>query len=206
MDAHRGPIPLLMGEGCLCNCRRVFWQGSTDHRGTQAAPGRTVTLHPDQSSVTWGVAFQLDGSPAEQQETLKYLEWREKQYDVRQYVDVFGQESDAPIVRGALVYIATPNVQVNMNWLGPAPLEKIAAQIATAHGPSGPNYEYLFELASAMSKMGVVDVELDCLARMVDALLKASNIDTARLKGPLSIVSANSGDSGQTTTASLPPL
>lgn len=52
-------------------CRRVFWQGSTDHRGTPEAPGRTVTLHPDDSCITWGMAYQLSGTPEQQQETLK---------------------------------------------------------------------------------------------------------------------------------------
>jgi cation transport regulator ChaC len=34
------------------------------------------------------VAYELDGTPEQQQETLKYLEWREKQYDIRHYVDL----------------------------------------------------------------------------------------------------------------------
>ncbi len=51
---------------------------------------------------------------------------------------------------GALVYIATPNRAKNANWLGEAPLTVVAAQIAAARGPSGPNDEYLFRLADAM--------------------------------------------------------
>lgn len=60
--------------------------------------------------LQWGAAYRLDGTPDEQQETLKYLEWREKQYDLRYRSDVFGKESNGrPLVEGALIYIATPD-------------------------------------------------------------------------------------------------
>ena len=40
-----------------------------------------------------------------------------------------------------------------MNWLGAAPLMEVAQQIAHAHGPSGPNSEYLYRLADTMRKV-----------------------------------------------------
>lgn len=102
-------------------------------RGTPEAPGRTVTLHPTGDAVTWGCAFQLSGSYAEQEETLKYLEWREKQYDERAEVDVWGPDpssgKEAVLVEGALTYIATSDKMRNANYLGPAPLEHIAKQV-----------------------------------------------------------------------------
>lgn len=49
----------------------------------------------------------------------QYLEWREKQYDLRVRVDVFGRESaEEPIVRGALTYIASDDRVKNGNYAG----------------------------------------------------------------------------------------
>lgn len=99
------------------------------------------------------MAFQLAGTEEEQQETIKYLEWREKQYDVRRLCDIFTAENpETPVVQDAVVYIATESSN-NVNWLGPAPLEAIAQQIATAVGPSGRNDEYLYKLADFMRQV-----------------------------------------------------
>ena len=82
---------------------------------------------------------------------MQYLEWREAQYDLRVHLDVYGSVSDTkPIICNALTYIATPNRAANTNWLGRAPFEIIGRQIALARGPSGPNSEYLCNLADAM--------------------------------------------------------
>lgn len=107
--------------------RRVWWQGSTDHRGTPAAPGRTVTLVPDAAATAWGAAYELDGDDDEVDRAIVYLEWREKQYDVRCSVDVLGANGEV-LVAGARCYVASDSV-ANVNWLGPAPVEAIAAQV-----------------------------------------------------------------------------
>ena len=50
---------------------------------------------------------------------MQYLEWREKQYDLRVRVDVFGRESSAmPLVKGALTYIASADRVKNLNYAG----------------------------------------------------------------------------------------
>lgn len=66
-------------------------------------------------------------------------------------VDIYGDEDHhTPILKGATVYVGTVE---NPNYLGPAPLEDIARQIATSVGPSGPNPEYLFQLSAAMREL-----------------------------------------------------
>lgn len=85
------------------------------------------------------------------------LEWREKQYDVRQHVPIFRVEADdVPLIDSALLYIASSNRDTNADYLGPASQEDIAQQISRAHGPSGPNSEYLFRLVEAIRKVLVL--------------------------------------------------
>ena len=43
-------------------------------------------------------------------------------------------EDEIPIIPSALVYIATPNLAANENYLGPAPREDIARQVTLAIG------------------------------------------------------------------------
>ncbi|XP_021647412.2 gamma-glutamylcyclotransferase 2-3 isoform X2 [Hevea brasiliensis] len=112
--------------GFIKGYRRVFYQGSTDHRGTPEYPGRTVTLEPADGEVCWGVAYKI--SNKEDEETaINYLEVREKQYDQKAYLDLFTEAAaTTPAVSGVMVYIGSPDKKHNQNYLGPAPLEEIA--------------------------------------------------------------------------------
>ncbi|WP_438020783.1 gamma-glutamylcyclotransferase [Sorangium sp. So ce315] len=68
--------------------------------------------------------------------------------------------------RTAIVYMATPD---NPDYLGPAPLPVIAAQVLASHGPSGSNVEYVLRLADALAAMNADDDHVFELARLLRA-------------------------------------
>ncbi|KAA8496613.1 Gamma-glutamylcyclotransferase 2-3 [Porphyridium purpureum] len=153
--------------------RRRFFQGSTDHRGTVECPGRTVTLEHAPGEKVWGVAYRVHAR--HEASVLELLEVREKQYNLRIELDLFDDSTDGdsgqcPIIRNALTYIAT-ECATNRNWLGPADAQEIAERIAIAHGPSGPNFEYLFQLVQAMRSYNIHDAYLEDLEARVKKLL-----------------------------------
>nr|XP_027092377.1 gamma-glutamylcyclotransferase 2-3-like isoform X2 [Coffea arabica] len=151
--------------GFIKGYRRVFYQGSTDHRGTPDFPGRTVTLEPAEGEVCWGVAYKIIRKE-DQEEALTYLEVREKQYDQKAHVDIFSDRAaTVPVVSGVLIYIASADQKLNRNYLGPASLQEIANQIVRAEGPSGPNRDYLFQLEKALTLLEkhMLSMDWDCL-------------------------------------------
>jgi cation transport regulator ChaC len=130
---------------------RRFWQGSFDHRGVAGAPGRVVTLIEDESAHCWGVVYRVAERLGEA--VLRELDQREKGgYERRRVRACFG--SDGADGVDALTYVAPPG---NRNYLGPADLDAIAAQVRTARGPSGPNDEYVLGLAGALRALGAED-------------------------------------------------
>ena len=127
---------------------RRFWQGSHDHRGTATAPGRVATLVPEPGAVCHGMAYLI--TP----EVFGHLDHREKNGYLRLATDIHFE--DGSCAEG-LVYIATAE---NAAFLGAASERDIARQIAAAHGPSGPNKDYLMELAQALRDMDKEDAHV----------------------------------------------
>ncbi|WP_229459446.1 gamma-glutamylcyclotransferase [Massilia cavernae] len=142
----QGRLPLHRAAPChIDNWTRRFWQGSHDHRGTEAAPGRVATLVAQHGAHCAGMAYLI--TP----EVFAHLDHREKNGYLRLAIDIHFEEGGS---EEGLVYIATED---NAAFLGEAPEFDIARQIATSHGPSGPNREYLLDLAHALREMGLDD-------------------------------------------------
>ena len=145
--AHRARRPAW-----IRGFERRFWQGSTDHRGVPGAPGRVVTLVRKPEARCWGMAYAV--APNAVDEVLGRLDQREQGGYERLEVDLHFGSGDAfgrAVSRcKGLLYLATPG---NPNYLGPAPLERIALQVQRSAGPSGHNSEYVMQLAAALIAM-----------------------------------------------------
>ncbi|MFW2406080.1 MAG: gamma-glutamylcyclotransferase [Gammaproteobacteria bacterium] len=138
----------------LAGWARRFWQGSHDHRGTETSPGRVVTLIEAPAERCYGRAYLVEP------QTFEHLDHREKNGYTRHDVEIVFAAGRSP----GVVYIGEPG---NFAYLGPAPLDEIAAHIRRSSGPSGENSEYLLELARALRELGVTDEHVFALERLV---------------------------------------
>ncbi|WP_440222674.1 gamma-glutamylcyclotransferase [Dokdonella sp. MW10] len=132
---------------------RRFWQGSHDHRGTPARPGRVATLVTDATASCLGMAYRI--TP----DVFAHLDHREKNGYLRHALTL--DLLDGREVEG-LVYVARED---NAAWLGPGDDDAIARQIATARGPSGSNRDYVLALADALHALGEQDAHVSSLER-----------------------------------------
>jgi cation transport regulator ChaC len=136
---------------------RRLWQGSDDHRGVPGALGRVATLVSEPSAQVFGIAYRIAAPDVD--DVLAHLDHREKNGYERHQVDLLDDDG-TPFARGTLFLAG----ERNPNFLGPAPLDQIVGQIATAVGPSGPNTEYVLELARALRELGEPDPHVEEIA------------------------------------------
>lgn len=121
--------------------------------------------------MTWGKAFQF----IDKESTLTYLSNRESSQGgyssfITEFYSRDPNESPFPV----LVYIALP---CNPLFLGPAPMEQLALDIAFSKGECGHNIEYLAKLSSFMRFQvpDFLDDHLFQLERLVRLFLTQSN-------------------------------
>lgn len=159
--------------GYIKGYQRVFNLGCIEHRGTPQFPARTCTLEAQEGAICWGRLYCVKGGPEKEKLAVEYLERRECEYDLKAYIDFYTEqgESAVPFQTGVLVFISTPNKIINRYYLGPAPLDEMARQIASAIGPCGNNRDYLFQLEQALVRLGHEDNEVIKLANEVRRIL-----------------------------------
>lgn len=153
---YKADFPYLACRpACIYGWQRRFWQGSHDHRGTPESPGRVVTLVEAAAKRCVGMAYQV--TP----DTFAHLDQREKNGYLRFFTELHWLNNAGPYSTAdssgpeqGVVYIANPD---NAAYLGPAPEADIARQIAKSRGPSGPNSEYLLQLAQALRQLNEQD-------------------------------------------------
>ncbi len=121
------------------------------------------------------MAYQV--LPSSVPEVMAYLDHREKGGYTLHEVNFYPKDGISLSFQ-VLVYIATES---NEEYLGDAPLNEIAKQVATSRGPSGENSEYLLRLAQAVREMGVHDDHLfDLEKRVTEELINNRMIEAEK--------------------------
>src|SRR6478735_4747026 len=119
---------------------RRFWQRSPDHRGTEEAPGRVVTLIENPASSVIGVAYRIPRERA--YAVLAELDQRERAGYERVEVEI--DFTQVPFGRTrALVYQARAQ---NPGFVASDDEQRIAEIVRAARGPSGDNASYVRQL------------------------------------------------------------
>ncbi|KAF7325940.1 Gamma-glutamylcyclotransferase [Mycena kentingensis (nom. inval.)] len=189
------PHVISQAPGFLKGYVRRFAQKSHDHRGTPEYPGRVVTLvhkedwdlfsgadaFPDED-IVWGVAYTID--PKFEVEVRAYLDYREKDGYTMETMPIYNvvDGEDSIIIPKAYCYVGRKD---NPSFLGSEPLSELAHRIWTSVGPSGPNKEYLFNLADAVRQLSPSSVDkhlfaLEEMVRQLDEGHDASTVEEIR--------------------------
>ncbi|VDB85107.1 unnamed protein product [Peniophora sp. CBMAI 1063] len=180
------PHTIKQTPGYLKGYVRRFAQKSHDHRGTPENPGRVVTIiHQEDwqafsgsdpfphEDVAWGVAYTID--PLYAAEVRDYLDYREKDGYTMEQVNLYGvvDGKETVIIHDCVCYVGRND---NPSFVGSEPLDDLAKTIWSSVGPSGPNKEYMLNLASAVRELAPEshDSHLAALEERIRALDRAS--------------------------------
>lgn len=152
--------------GYIKGYQRRFYQFSTDHRGTPENPGRVVTLIPaSEHSRVYGIAYKIKDTDVES--VIKHLDYREKGGYERKFV-TFHPKDESMEAFEMTIYLASLD---NPNYAGHAEIDEIAHQVVQSIGPSGPNIDYVCNLAEIMRQV-VPEANDDHLFELEAKILK----------------------------------
>lgn len=123
--------------------KRRFWQKSTDHRGTDEYPGRTVTIIRDDNSKCYGMSFLVDQDKENLKELISQLDFREKCGYSREEIIIFDEDNKIITERGT-IYIGKED---NVEFVANENIIYTSYVISRAIGPTKKkNSEYLYNL------------------------------------------------------------
>lgn len=145
----------------LVGAHRSLCVYSWVHRGTEADPGLVLGL--DRGGACRGIAFRI--APKEWDAVLAYLREREQAtsvYRERAREVRFADGSAAP----ALTYLVDRR---HRQYAGKLDEETKLRIVGAAHGRSGPNRDYVINVAAHLADLGMPDPELDRLAARLKA-------------------------------------
>lgn len=181
-----------------------------------------------EGDIVWGITFTV--APQHAQVVRQYLDYREKNGYTAMHAPVYGYrkaghdqleniehagqgdtvssansiEEEVVILENALVYVGLPD---NPAFVGPQPLDELAARIYSCQGPSGRNDEYLLNLARAVRQLAPQSVD-HYLFELEKRVVLLRECDTPRaVSSPPSTIVATSltGDSdGGPAEATMP--
>ncbi len=154
--------------------KRAFALSSVHYRGTPERPGLVLGLDWQPASECTGMALRIGASEAD--EVRHYLAERElvsrAYFEVQHKITLLcpGPDSGPDSGRGegesvdAICFILD---RTHPQYAGGMALEDQAAVICEAAGPTGTNRDYLFKTVEHLRELGVEDLELFELERMV---------------------------------------
>lgn len=148
---------------------RSFCLRSIRYRGTVEAPGLVLGLDQDPDASCAGLALRV-GAP-DWPEALAGL--RERELTTNAY-----QEQHLPLVLAdgrrvdAVAYVIRRD---HDQYAGHLNLQEQAMIIARAAGGRGPNTDYLFNTALHLAQMGINDLDMEALIRLVRELAAAKD-------------------------------
>ena len=122
---------------------------------------------------TWGVALKVNASQV--CSTIAYLNTRERGYAMHRVTFYPCKSREMPPIT-VLVYIGS---EASPSYLGPASEENIARQVVRSRGCSGPNTDYVLNLATSMREIAPEehDDHLFLLEAKIKELLQLQPLD-----------------------------